>query len=113
MYCSLAVCSTAKSCHPFHVLQVPGTKCLMWQVANILLDYCLSDLDVTDSTAVAELQQLPLCALADGSLQPFWSSNSELRYILTADERTLLSGEKSLGLILHWQVKPDSDSMPL
>ena len=62
----------------------------------------MADLDVNDPQSVAELVDLPLCALADGTLQPFRANSLNPFYILTDDENALLSGQPSLSL--HWKV---------
>ena len=77
--------------------------CCYDQVAGMLLEYCMSDIDINSPESVAELAGLPLVALADGTLCPLGTSAFEPNYVLTSQEHVLLSSQK--GVIVHWQVQ--------
>ena len=70
----------------------------------------MSDLDLSDSRSVAQLQGLPLCMLANGSLIDFKarvpSPTSQLTYVLTEEEFGVLS--KHPSAILFWKVCVDA-----
>ena len=71
----------------------------MLQAVTLLLDYCLSDLNLSDSEAGRQLQGLPLCLLADETLHTFRAASQPSLFICTADQAAVLLRAKHL--ILH------------
>ncbi|KAK9798935.1 hypothetical protein WJX73_003884 [Symbiochloris irregularis] len=70
------------------------------EVAKVLLEYCMSDFDLSDTRSVAQLKGLPLCMLANGSLTPF-QGNGGLKFVLTDEQHDLLAAHPSA--ILVWK----------
>ena len=116
VHCMDHGCQHVWCCH--HEVAAPDSKVqahhssVAEQVAEVLLEYCLSDIDVTEVQDVEQLVDVPLCVLTNGSLVPFASSSSNQHcFVLTAEEQALLAGYPSATVL--WQASLPKPSIPL
>ena len=74
---------------------------LALQAVLLLLEYCLSDLELDKPEGCKQLLGLPLCLLADETLHTFRAASQPGLYICTADQASLLA--RTRHMILHHQ----------
>ena len=85
--------------------RTPLSLMLALQAVTLLLEYCLSDLELGKPEACKQLLGLPLCLLADETLHIFRAASQPSLNICTADQASLLT-LRTKHLVLHHQACP-------